>query len=309
MIKDWLKARGFAIVKECLYHGHEIREHRFFEKQYQELFSYGTLVPLEYQLKPNAILKFQKKFFPVTWVAAVQNNLIMNAFECAEYLCLSFEELNDMWLVCVSEGKCIKLDRGLFCAYLDKFDDKDPVFCVNGFLPYMQSQFESEESSVCALSVEWDSSRYSWSDFSTNIIGDTNPSISPETSLRRYLFSNWQKLHIKTRPNIEENYVHASPSAYEALVEKAIWFMSPILKDPFAIQLIEAGVPKNTIKEWCRNPILKEKPLFEHMSARGCDQSVEKALQLLHNHSEKMEGKQLRHTSYIFCKLLSDFSL
>ncbi len=284
-MKNWFLEKGFDVTMEKSYTGSQIQLLRLFEKQYQEIISFATLSAHELQLSASALLRFQKKF-PVSWIAAVQHGNVMNAMECASYLGVDYDELNEIWHICVNDGKYTKMDRGVFCAFIDVVDGKDPVFCINGFYPRMRQQYENSEASIHVFNVEWDNSMMSWEDFTLNTIGDTNPKLAVKDSLRGSIFADWRNLNLKYEPNIEDNGIHASSSAFEGLVERSIWFMTQIVKDPFALELVEASLPKQCVKEWCRNPVIKKKRLFEHFHGKGSAETIEIALQLYQEYTK-----------------------
>lgn len=57
-----------------------------------------------------------------------------------------------------------------------------------------------------------------------------------------------------TEPNVGDNGVHASASPFEALVERMNWVGAQLEADDFGQALLAAGVPRETILAWTKDP-------------------------------------------------------
>ena len=58
------------------------------------------------------------------------------------------------------------------------------------------------------------------------------------------------------------------------------WLKTPLEKDEFGAQLLEAGVPAETIKAWSVDPQVKGKSLFDQLEDTDVDECVKKAVDL-----------------------------
>ena len=52
-------------------------------------------------------------------------------------------------------------------------------------------------------------------------------------------------------------------------------------QDPFGQKMIAAGISIETIKEWSKDPQVKEKSLFDQMEDKDCDDCIAKAKELV----------------------------
>ena len=82
--------------------------------------------------------------------------------------------------------------------------------------------------------------------------------------------------------DIQNNGIHASSSAFEAMVERSIWFQQSLKSDPyFGKRLVSEGVPTKTLRDWSMNCIVHDSRLFDHMLELGAEDCIAKALELL----------------------------
>ncbi len=130
----------------------------------------------------------------------------------------------------------------------------DNIYIMNGFFMSMRAKYVAKGESIHYYVVEWDANKLSWEDFRGSVLGPTDPSTAPATSVRGQVFSQWKQLGLKTVPDVGDNGVHASASPFEALAEKANWLGLSIKEDAFGKELIKAGIPLKTIEAWCRDP-------------------------------------------------------
>jgi hypothetical protein len=77
------------------------------------------------------------------------------------------------------------------------------------------------------------------------------------------------------------NGVHASASAFEAMVERSVWLKSMIERDVFWLQLIELGMTPDIIEDWTTNVSVMGKSVFDHMNDRGSFECIDTARHLL----------------------------
>merc|ERR1712216_578229 len=69
--------------------------------------------------------------------------------------------------------------------------------------------------------------------FRGELLGPTEPSTAPETSLRGIIYNDWEALGLKAQPTTGENGVHASASPFEACAEMNNWLGTPFAETAF----------------------------------------------------------------------------
>ena len=143
----------------------------------------------------------------------------------------------------------IKFGGGFYCGEV-----KPGMYVFNGFFMSMRSKFVTEGVSIYYYTVEWESKQCSWEDFRGSVLGPTDPETAPADSLRGKIFSDWESLGLKAKPDVGDNGVHASASPFEALAERMNWLGASLETDPFGAALLSAGIPETTIKAWSVDP-------------------------------------------------------
>jgi len=154
----------------------------------------------------------------------------------------------------------------------------EPIFVINGFYMSMREKFTTAEAKLHYMTVEFDADTLSWEDFRGQVLGATDPPTAAEGSLRKLILDKWQELGLATEPNVGDNGVHASASPFEAMAERNNWLGVALDQDPFAQALMTAGISKETIAAWTKDPQVdigegKKGSLFdalEDMNASDC---------------------------------------
>lgn len=136
-------------------------------------------------------------------------------------------------------------------------------------------------TSIHYYTVDFNPSKLLWSDFRGKVLGPTDPSTADPASLRGKIFANWEKLGLKSVPNVGDNGVHASASPFEGLAERMNWLKVSPDQDVFGQKLIAAGISIETINEWSKDPQVKGKSLFDQMEDKDCDDCIAKAKELV----------------------------
>jgi hypothetical protein len=282
MTLDLLRSQGFVISEERLISAQYIDQDLLIDKQYANIAKMALfLSPKDYQLSPKSYIHFQKKFGS-SWSDEIANRTICNANEIVLKLEITHSQLNKAWTRCIQQGNFVKLEREFYCGYIDTIPHKAPMFCINGFYMAMRAQYLTPSASIQCYTVEWEDDVMSWKSFLRDVIGNTDPREAKEESLRGQITRQWMELQVKAPLDIQNNAIHASSSAFEAMVERSIWFKQSLKGDPlFGKRLIAAGVPSKTLREWANNSIIRESRLFDHMNNLGADDCIDKALELL----------------------------
>lgn len=104
------------------------------------------------------------------------------------------------------------------------------------------------------FTVSWNASDLKWCDFRGKLLGPTNPEDAPKDSVRGTILTQWKELGLTSAPNTGDNGVHASASPFEGLAERMNWLQVDPEKDGFGAELLKAGVSKDTLGAWSRDP-------------------------------------------------------
>jgi len=130
----------------------------------------------------------------------------------------------------------------------------DPIFVINGFYMSMREKFTTADAKLHYFVVEWAADAISWGSFRGEVLGATDPNEAGAGSLRREILEKYESLGLKSVPNVGDNGVHASASPFEAMCERANWLSVALEDDPFAQALMAAGMPKEKVAEWTKDP-------------------------------------------------------
>jgi nucleoside diphosphate kinase len=238
------------------------------------------LEPYECSLSSNSMMEFEKKF-KIAWSVAVKKKLVYSSRGSSELFGISPQTLNQAWMECVGNGKMVKLGRGFYCGLIDTIPNKPAVFCINGFFMAMRAEYLAATASVHYFLVEWDNAAMSWGDFRKKVVGATNPSLAHPESLRYIMSTEWQELGLDRPLDMMRNGIHASASAFEALVERSIWLKVSAASDVFGAELFKLSLTPEVMRDWLANVSVKGKPIFDHMEDKGSRDCLDVAKQLL----------------------------
>jgi hypothetical protein len=97
------------------------------------------------------------------------------------------------------------------------------VYVVNGYIPSMREEYETDGAAVTALGLSWDSSRLSWKTFLNNVVGSRDPATAHYDSIRGCVYKDWASLGLSQCPDLRNNVVQASSSALCAMGERLAW--------------------------------------------------------------------------------------
>lgn len=277
LVKSTLLARGLSISHEGEIAGETIDKDMLIDQHYYAIASKATLV------KPDKMPVSPEKFkeaFGVSWEDALKEGTVYNALDACTYLGVDANDLDAAWARAAKANKLVKLGGGFYCGLIDTVPGKSPIYVFNGFFMSMRSKFVLPGTSIHYYVVNWSSDDLKWSDFRGKVLGPTNPADAPEGSVRSTIFKDWKQLGLKEVPNTGDNGVHASASPFEGLAERMNWLKIAPEKDPFGIQLIDAGISKETIQKWSVDPQVKGKSLFDSLEDLDSKDCIEKAVEL-----------------------------
>ena len=132
--------------------------------------------------------------------------------------------------------------------------DEQAIYVINGFYAAMRGKYTAPGSSIYYYSVQWDASAMSWADFRSKVLGATDPASAAAGSMRNEILLRWEALGLADKPNVGDNGVHGSASAFEGLAERINWLEATLDDDDTGHALLEAGVKKDTLLKWMKDP-------------------------------------------------------
>jgi hypothetical protein len=94
--------------------------------------------------------------------------------------------------------------------------------------------------------------------------------------------SEWAGLGLDAPLDLMRNGLHASASAFEAMVERSIWLDVPATCDPLGVNLYNLGFSVNLLNDWMSNTVVDGQTLFDHMENQGCVDCITTAKSLHH---------------------------
>lgn len=156
--------------------------------------------------------RFRERFGE-EWHAAVRAGRVAGARVAQQRLGVTGEELNRRW----AAAEMIKLAGGLYVARMPGTGG----YLLNGFYPSIREVFTHPDARLLVLLAEFDPAALTWQRFRDEVIGATNPAAADPKSIRGALHRRQTEFGLTV--TYRENVIHASASAFEALLEKPIW--------------------------------------------------------------------------------------
>jgi nucleoside diphosphate kinase len=300
-VREFFNINGVLIKAEGMINTSDLDHKHLAERQYREIGQNAITKPLVLSLKPMSLNLFHETF-GCTWEEALWKDLVFNCIDACEKLGITVSELRDAWL---KATLCTELRSSLHCAYIDCIKGKPAIYVINGFYPSMIAEYLQESASIYYMSLEWtrddkgENRVITYSDFN-RLIGSPNPVDADVGSIRSGLFTHWQELGLSRVPNIIENCIQSSKSAFEAFIGRTLWLSSSIDDDPMGIDMMRR-IPRQTVKYWSTNPIYGDFSQMRHLShslvGLGREECIQEAIKLysikniLHDESNDGYGK------------------
>lgn len=277
VVTSTFASKNITVLSEGELTAEEIDSGMLIDQHYYAIASKATLVK-PVQLPVNSE-KFEKQF-GLTWEAALAQGNVYNALDACNYLGIDADALDAAWAKAKKADKLVKLGGGFYAGLIDTIDGKEPIFTFNGFFMSMRAKFVVPGSSIHYYVVQFNPEELSWADFRGKVLGPTDPAAAPADSLRGIILADWVNLGLKTVPDTGDNGVHASASPFEGLCERLNWLKAPLEADDFGAQLLAAGIPVDTIKEWSVDPQVKGRSLFDSLEDLDASACIAKAVEL-----------------------------
>lgn len=272
LVSTALQQNGIKVVKEGEFSGSQIDEGKLIDRHYYAIASKATL--LSAKDIPVPAEKFREAF-GVSWETVLQENRAFNAVEAQRELGIDVAGLNTLWL----QTPLVKFGGGFYCGEI-KRDSGPSIFTFNAFFMTMRGKFVAADASIHYYVVEFDPDKLSWKDFRGSVLGPTDCSKAPESSLRGKMFKEWQLLDLKAEPNVSDNCVHASASPLEGLGERMNWLKVDIESDAFGAAALKAGISKATLESWVLDPQVNGRSVFDQLEDKNVSDCLETMVKL-----------------------------
>lgn len=275
LLIERLESESIQIVRQGSMDAEEISHRRIIDTHYGSLAAKALYqMPQDHAVHAEARARF-KGAFNISWDAAMQQELVCNANEAMQRLGLTSEDLDAKWTpLRMGIGK-VKLGGGFYCGLIDG------LYVINGFYLAMRKMYTAAGNSVSWFVAEWSEKDLSWERFRTSVIGDTDPAVAGDTTLRGAVHREWRDLQLKCEPHVAENVVHASASPFEALLERTNWAGSNLAEDPFGMALLHRGISRDILDVWRSDPVVENGDkkrslfdLFENLDSSACIQTA-----------------------------------
>lgn len=285
-IKDTIRKEGLRVESHGKLRSSDIISRKIFDRQYSDLLKNAELTkPSDVKMSESEQKLFQSSF-NLPWMLPFGRNQTLNAKDACLHLQIEPSEL----ILVINMGHTIKVRKGLYCTRIDSsclLDEEkkgllsEPIFVLNGFYYYLKSMYNSPDTVIGYMLLEWNRSKMDWNHFMKEIIGDPDPSIALPSSIRGQIYANWEHFQLPAIPTAINNAIHVSSSAFEGLVDRLVWVKGSILyTDPFGSRMLSAGVPATTLQSWVYNPYLNNNFILSHMNGKGGDDCITTGIEL-----------------------------
>ena len=246
LVEDSFRSHGIRITGKGEMTAEVIDKNMHIDTHYGAIASKAVkLQPKDLNVPDKGKAAF-KELFGETWDDAIKAGKVYNAKDAATKLKTDAAGMNDLWSKLDKKKDMIKFGGGFYCG---KVGD---IYVMNGFYMEMRAAYTNPGEKIQWYTVSWPADALSWADFRGRVLGATDPSVAPKTSIRREILDRYKELGLSTKPNTGDNGVHASASPFEALAERMNWLNVPLEQDPFGKALL-AKVPKETIAKWAED--------------------------------------------------------
>ncbi|MDD5456411.1 MAG: Maf family protein [Candidatus Margulisbacteria bacterium] len=246
-IEQSLAKKGINILSSDTISGKEIRQKNIIDRHYSEISKKSAVKPADLEISSEVKTKFAD-IFQANWDKAITQKQMINGFEFMKLLNIDAKQLNELW----EKAERHKIGSGLYAIeYLHR---GQKLYVLNGFYPAMQAKYTNEDSQVRYYIVSFPQT--GWQEF-RKLIGSTDPQKADLNSIRGY-FQQHQDDYGLMVTN-QDNVVHASASALEAMQELMIWQNIQPQEHPLGNALLENGLTQEDLEYFQTNPVISYK--------------------------------------------------
>nr|CCC93847.1 conserved hypothetical protein [Trypanosoma congolense IL3000] len=195
--------------------------------------------------------------FGMTWGTALSLHLVVNAARAVERM--GALDLLKEW---DGAPRKVCLSPALYIAFIEK----EGLYVVNGFYPYLRSRMYTG-SHVFWYVVSWDSEVLTWEEFHRHVIGGDVPDKAEKSSLRHTLYNSWEELGLLRPPDGVDNGFCASSTPIEGISDRVAWLGIDVQQDVFGRLLLMSGIPAGYLRQMLDNPCVRHRD--EPLEAAG----------------------------------------
>jgi hypothetical protein len=254
LVRERLESNDIRVVTENVLDAATIDANEYIDTHYGAIASKAVLLqPSELSLSEKATVSF-KATFGMEWADALKKGIVYNAKDACGKLSLDSQGIATEWKKLTMGKSLLKFGGGFYCGKL-----ADDCFVINAFYMAMRAMYTTAPARIHHFCVEWDPAEtgISWEDFRSNVIGATDPTTAPPTSLRGSIYEKWEELGLEEQPSTALNGVHASAGPFEGLAERMNWCGTTADEDRFGQALLDAGVALSDILAFAKDPQVK----------------------------------------------------
>jgi hypothetical protein len=220
------------------------------------------IIPAYVQLSDGQKAAFLS-FYGETWAGAVERGAVANAIDCCARLQASAAELGAAWHACCEQRKLVSLSEDMQCCFIDTFEGRAPVYCINGFYPAARAAYLAAPPHF--LLLEFDEDAVSWSVFAEDIVGSPAPPAADKYSIRGQLLRMQKELQMKEPASGSNNFIHVSLSSFQCCADQMNWLRLPPEADPFGRLLLASGFSPDVLAYLAADPVIAGAPVFSHV--------------------------------------------
>lgn len=251
LVQAELQAAGITITKEFDLASEDIDKLRLIDQHYYAIASKAVLQKPDVQPVPPDKFKAQ---FKRDWADVLAKGEALNAMDALQYFGVDANGLEVLWRQCEKAKNIVKLGGGFYVGFVED-GVKPGRFVFNAFFMQMRNKFTAKGLSIHLYLVQWDPASLPWKRFRGEVLGPTDPSKAPPTSIRGQIFSRWKELGLSSVPDTGDNGVHASASPFEGLCERLNWMqIKNPADDAYGKRVLNAGVSEAVLRAWAVDP-------------------------------------------------------
>ncbi len=240
--RTYFEQNGFRIVFSKKVTGSNLAEHHIIKQHY---LIYSEAACASAISKLNITEKGKTKFeaaFGKHWDQEIALGKIIPPALLLTAKKISVHQLFKKWNAQFTAGKTVKLEDGLLIAYLADLN----AYCINGFYPAMEANFNHPSTLIHYHVVEFDPSQVSWQQFRKKNLGSTDSSKADPASFRGLLYAEYPRKF----PS-RDNFVHGSAGPFEGFMERAIHEVDfEMASNPIGAYLKGRGVTLRSFADW-----------------------------------------------------------
>eukprot|EP00927_Polykrikos_kofoidii_P027180 TRINITY_DN24012_c0_g1_i1.p1 TRINITY_DN24012_c0_g1~~TRINITY_DN24012_c0_g1_i1.p1 ORF type:complete len:1405 (-),score=295.46 TRINITY_DN24012_c0_g1_i1:80-4009(-) len=248
-VKSFFASRHVAVVESRTVSSADAQQRGLFQRQHRHTLDYAAADPRTLPVGAQGKALFREAM-GVVWDEVLAKGQVVSAQHALKVFGMTDVELDAAW----RRSTEVTVGHSIFVARISSPSGGDSLFVVNGFALHWQNQFTKNGEQLRWFIVEFSPKQVTWKQF-LDVLGNENPALAAEGSLRGQLYRHWQSLEMKEPPSIH-NCIHGSRGPVEALHELMIWVSRNVEDHSLGRSLLVAGVDEVTIRAWTENALV-----------------------------------------------------